>query len=208
MGVADVVSANDAGQFAWCLKHNTVVKHLYLDFRSLDAIVAVTNRVDHHLLYHELRILSVGAEDAVLAKIRMLLYLGFKIINSLLYLVEYAPFKGYIFDDIHLTTNLLFGSGIADKAHTGTREETLGMLAEKENTSRAYLRNIILVGYEALVLGEILYDGLAITDAIHIGLDNIHVNIFEYGIISRAVLEILKSATIIQYTIKGRFMSR
>ena len=43
--VADVIGSDDTGLLARGLKHNAVVKHLYLYLRSLDAIIAVANRV-------------------------------------------------------------------------------------------------------------------------------------------------------------------
>lgn len=43
VGVADVVGSDDTGQLARGLKHNTVVEHLYLYLRSLDAIISMAN---------------------------------------------------------------------------------------------------------------------------------------------------------------------
>ena len=92
--MADVVGSDDTGQLAGGLKHKAVVEHLYLDFRSLDAIIAVANRIHRHLLYHEPGIFPVGLEESVLAQIGMFLHLGFKVVDGFLYLVENASLKG------------------------------------------------------------------------------------------------------------------
>ena len=94
VGVADVVCADDAWQFARSLEHNTVIEHLYLYLRALDAVIAVANRIHCHLLYHKFWIFPVRLEESVLAQIGMLLHLGFEIVDCFLYLVEDASLEG------------------------------------------------------------------------------------------------------------------
>ena len=73
VGVADVVCADNTGQFARGFEHKTVVEHLYLYLRPLDAIIAVTDRVYRHLLYHELGIFPVRLEESIFAQIGLFL---------------------------------------------------------------------------------------------------------------------------------------
>lgn len=131
MSVTDIIRADYAGQFAWSLEHETVVEHLYLYLRALDAIVPVTNGIDNHLLNHKLRIFPVCPEQPVLAQIGMFFHLGFKIVDGFLYLVEDTAFKGYVLYDIYLTPDLFLRSIILDEPNAGTGKEILRTLAEE-----------------------------------------------------------------------------
>ena len=135
VGVADIICADDTRQFTRCLKHKAVVKHLYLNLRALDAVIAVTDTIHRHLLYHELWIFSVGLEETVLAQIGMFFHLGLEVFNGLLYLVENAPLKGDILDDVHLSSDFLLCAIVFDETDTSTGKEVLRTLAKEQNAS-------------------------------------------------------------------------
>ena len=188
VGVADVIGSDDTGLLARGLKHNAVVKHLYLYLRSLDAIIAVANRVYRHLLYHELGVFPVRLEESVLAEIGMFLHLGFEVVDGFLYLVEDAPLKGDILDDIHLPADFLFCAIVSDETNTGTREEVLRTFAEEQDAGSADLWHISLVSQESFVLLQVFHRRLAITNALHVCFYGIHVNVIDGGIVGWAIL--------------------
>ena len=82
----------------------------------------------------------------------MFLYLGFEVVDGLLYLVEDAPLKGNILDDVHLPADFLLRTVVLDETYAGTREEVLRMLAEEQDAGSADLWNIALVSQESFVL--------------------------------------------------------
>ena len=131
MSMTNVICANNARQLARCFKYKTVIKHLYLDFRSLYTIIAMANRVYHHLLYYKLWIFTVNLEDAVFSKIGVFLDLCFEILNGFLYLFENTTIKSNIFNNIHLSSYLFLYTKVFDKADSCTRKESLRMLAKK-----------------------------------------------------------------------------
>lgn len=94
--MADVVCADYTRQFAWSLEYKAVVEHLDWYFSAFDAVVMVADRVYYHLLYHESGIFAVGSEYAIFSKICVFFYLGFKIVDGLLYLVEDASLNGNV----------------------------------------------------------------------------------------------------------------
>ena len=186
--MADIVGSDDTWQLTGGLEHKSVIKHLYLYLRSFDAIIAVANRVYRHLLYHELRIFPVGLEESVLTEIGMFLHLRFEVVDGFLYLVENAPIKGDILDDIHLPADFLFCAIVSDETNTGTREEVLRTFAEEQDAGSADLWHISLVSQESFVLLQVFHRRLAITNALHVCFYGIHVNVIDGGIVGWAIL--------------------
>lgn len=99
----------------------------------------MTNAVDHHLLYDELRKIAIGVEQSIIAKVGMLANLCFKIADCLTNLIEDCALEGYVLDDVHFCTNLFLCSFITYKTSTGTWEEALWVLAKEKNTGSTYL---------------------------------------------------------------------
>ena len=120
----------------------------------------------------------------------MFFHLGFEVFNGLLYLVENAPLKGDILDDVHLSANFLLCAVVLDETDTGTREKILRTLAKKKYASRADLWHIALVGEESFILLQVLHRRLAITNALHVCFYGIHIDVFNGSIIGRTVLVI------------------
>ena len=152
MGMTNVVSADNTRQLARCFEHKTVIKHLYLNFRALNTVIAMANRVYDHLLYHKLWIFTVCFEDTVLSEIGMLLDLRFKIFNGFLYLFKNTTIESNIFDNIHFTSHLFLRTEILNKTYSCTRKKCLRMLAKKQYTSSIDLRYIVFTCYKTFVL--------------------------------------------------------
>lgn len=188
MSMTNIVCADNARQLARCLKHETVIKHLYLNFRALNTVIAMANRVYDHLLYHKLWIFTVCFEDAVLSKIGMLLYLRFKIFYRFLYLFKNTTIESNIFDDIHFTPDLFLSTKVFDKADSCTRKECLRMLAKKQYTSSTDLWDIAFIDHKTLILLQIFHCRLAITNPFHVGFNCIHVYVIKRGIICCRIL--------------------
>ena len=207
MGMAYVISADNARQLAWCFEHKTVVEHLYLNFSSFYTIVTMTNRVYHHLLYYKLWIFTVCLEDAVFTKIGVFLDLCFKIFYSFPYLFKNRSFKKNIFDNIHFSPDHFFCTKILDKADSCTREECLRMLAKKQYTSCTDLRHIAFIGHKTFVLLQVLHCRLAIANPLHIGFDCIHIYIFKRSTICCGILIIAFSLVVhkLQSLIESQF---
>ena len=68
------------------------------------------------------------------------------------------------------------------------REKALRILAEKEDAGGADLLLAVCLGYEIVVLKEILHGRLAVTDDIHVIADKIHVNVIDRRSIDILVL--------------------
>ena len=97
-------------------------------------------------MYHELGIFPVGLEETVLAQIGMFLHLGFEVVDGLLYLVEDAPLKGDILDDVHLSADFLLCAIVFDETDTSTGKEVLRAFSEEQYAGSADLWHISFVG--------------------------------------------------------------
>ena len=205
--MTNVVSADNTRQLARCFEHKAVIEHLYLNFRALNTVISMANRVYDHLLYHKLWIFTVCFEDTVLSKIGMLLYLRFKIFYRFLYLFKNTTIKSNIFDDIHFTPHLFLRTEILDKTHSRTRKECLRMLAKKQYTSSTDLRYIAFIGHKTFVLLQILHCRLAIANPFHVGFDCIHIYVIKCGIVCCGILVIAFSFVVheLQTLIKSQF---
>ena len=98
------------------------------------------------------------------------------------------PLKGDILDDIHLPADLFLRTVVLDETDTGTREEILRTLAEKQDAGSADLWHISLVSQESFVLLQVFHRRLAITNALHVCFYGIHVNVIDGGIVGWAIL--------------------
>ena len=130
MGVSDIVRLYHPRQFTRRLEYKSVVEHLDLYLRALDAVGSMANTVHRHFLYHELRIVAKRDELPMLSEEGVLPYLGLNELNGFLHLMENGTLKRDILDDVHLFAHFFIYTLITDETGAGTREELLWILAK------------------------------------------------------------------------------
>jgi hypothetical protein len=128
MGVPDIVGLYLSWEFTWGLKHQAVIKHLDLYFRTLDIVGSMAASVDSHLLNDELRVVTLCYELSMLPQERMLTNLRLDKLNRFLDLVQDGSLKSNILDNVHFSTHLLVNTLVSDEASTGARKEFLRIL--------------------------------------------------------------------------------
>ena len=186
--MSDILCSYQSRQSARRLKHQSVVEHLYLDFRSFDAIVSVAFAIYHHFLNGKLGIVAVGDKLSVLSQERMLTHLCFQIFHSLYYLIQNSALERYIFHYVHFRTNLFLSSFISDESCSGTWKKTLWSLTEKQNASIAYLLSSVSFFHEVVVLIEIFQGRLTVANYFDIFVNGVHVNVINRSSVCAFVL--------------------
>ncbi len=135
--------------------------------------------IDYHLLYSILRVVATGDELSMFTKKRMLANLCFQIVNSASNLLKNGSFECHVLDYVHFPTNLFVFSFIANETSTGTRKETLWILAKKKDASCTYLLLTICLCHKIIILAQILHARFPITNDTHVIIDKIHVYIID-----------------------------
>ena len=96
MGVSDIVRLYHPRQFTRRLEYKSVIEHLDLYLRALDAVRPMANAIHRHFLYDELRIVAKRNELPMLSEEGVLPHLSLNKLNRLLDLVQDGSLKSDI----------------------------------------------------------------------------------------------------------------
>ena len=98
--VPHIVQPHDAGQRTGVFHRQSVVEHLDLNVRTLDAVIPVRDGVDDQLFPCKLRIFRLGDKAGVCTEVGALLDLAAHKLQRLLNDLQDAAFKYHVLDDI------------------------------------------------------------------------------------------------------------
>ena len=153
MCVADILFLHHACKGTGAIHFQPVIKHLDLDVRSRDCIVAVGRSVHNNLCAYKFTVFFFCNKNSIFAKIGAFLHLDFNIIHCLLHLIQNTAFKNHVFNHVHIFSNFRFNSVKPDKANAGPGEKMLRIFPEQKN---GYCTNLIAI-HKILVLAQIFF---------------------------------------------------
>ena len=152
---ANIVQTNYAGESTGTLDSDMIVEHFYLNIRSFNAVISVSDGVDDDFFPNELRVFRRSVKSAIIAEPCAFLDLIAYKIKRLPYHIKDFSLEHLILNHIHFCADLCLSSVIADKTHPCPRKETLRFFSEKKQRRSAHFFSAVVPHNVVLVLSDV-----------------------------------------------------
>ena len=195
----NIIDPHRAGQKTRTFYHEMIIEHFNLDIRSLNAVIAMGNRIHDEFCPEEFRVFLLCDEHRIFSEFCILSELCFYKCGAVYDLIKKLPLEFDIFYYIHPVADFSGSAFIANEPQSGSGKESLRILSKQQNCGTAHFILSVCCPDEITVMAKkkIRIPSL-ITDLLTIFRNKVQINVFCLCTINRFILVISHTLSIKQ----------